>query len=199
MNNPRYQRWLAVGLLVFLLLGFILAALIPLFSSAMEYYDEKNDLMFRLRRQQKIVAQKDSIAANLAAIKLQAQQQNYFINRPTEALASADLQEIVKTAVSDAGGQLTSTQGLPGKVENGFNRVAVRVRMTANIETLRNILQTFAGSVPILIVDQLDITPTRATPARNRPVGAKADAKSETSGQLNVSFQVVCFMRSATP
>jgi len=190
MNNMRYQRWLAVGLLFFVLLVFVLAVLIPLLNNGLAYHEQNNDLLFRLQRQQKIAARKDSVAQNVEAIKHKFQEQGYFSNRDTEALASADLQNIVKTAVTDAGGQLTSTQGLPGKTENGFNRVAVRVRMTGNIETLRSVLHSFAVTTPVLIIDQLDITPVRG--ARNRP-----NNKTEPSAQLNVSFQVVSFMRVA--
>jgi general secretion pathway protein M len=196
MNLVRYHRWLAVGLLVMLLASVFLVLILPLITSGLEYRDQKTDLLFRLQRQQKIAARKDSVAQNLETIKTQFQEQAYFSNRSTEALVSADLQEIAKTAVTDAGGQLTSTQGLPGKMENGFNRVAVRVRMTANTETLRNVLHTFAISVPILIVDQLDITPIRGN-GRSRPVANKNEANSNS--QLNVSFQVVSFMRSAAP
>jgi general secretion pathway protein M len=192
MNNARYQRWLAVGLLFLILAVFVLAVLMPLFNNALTYYDEKNDLLFRLQRQQKIAARKDSVAENLISIKQQFQQQGFFTNRDTEALASADLQNIVKTAVTDAGGQLTSTQGLPGKTDNGFNRIAVRVRMTGTIETLRTVLRTFASSIPVLIIDQIDIVPVRGV--RNRP---NTNNKIEPSAQLNVSFQVVSFMRGA--
>lgn len=192
MNNPRYRRWLAVGLLLLVLLVFVLAVLLPLLGSGLAYHEEKNDLLFRLQRQQKIAARKDSVAQSLESIKLQFAEQGYFSNRDTEALASAELQNIVKTAVTDAGGQLTSTQGLPGKTDNGFNRVAVRVRMTGNIETLRTVLHSIADAVPVLIVDQLDITPVRG--ARNR-----TSNKIEPNAQLNVSFQVVSFMRGAAP
>jgi len=188
MNNPVYQRWLAVGLLVLVLLAFVLAVFMPLLSAGLGYHEEKNDLLFRLQRQQQIAARKDSVAENLEAIKSQFQEQGYFSNRDTEALVSADLQNTVKTAVAEAGGQLTSTQGLPGKVDNGFNRVAVRVRMNGNIETLRTVLHSIAVAVPVLIVDQIDINPLRGV--RNRTTN-----KIEPNAQLNVSFQVVSFMR----
>lgn len=188
MMNPQYQRLLAVGLLVAMVLVFCLAIIMPLVNSGMAAYDEKNDLLFRLQRQQKIAARKDSVATILENSKLQFQEQGYFSNRDTEALASADLQNTVKTAVTEAGGQLTSTQGLPGKADNGFTRVSVRVRMTGTMETLRTVLQSFATAVPILIIDQIDVTPVRGV--RNR-----ANNKVEPSSQLNVSFQVVSFMR----
>ncbi len=190
MNNPHYQRWLAVGLLLAVVLVFVLAVLMPLLSSGLTYHDEKNDLLFRLQRQQKIAARKNSVVKNLEDLTAQFQEQGYFSNRDTEALASADLQNIVKTVIAEAGGQLTSTQGLPGQTDKGFNRVAVRVRMTGNIETLRTVLHSIAANVPVLIVDQLDITPVRGI--RNR-----TSNKLEPSAQLNVSFEVVCFMRGA--
>ncbi|MGZ4958414.1 MAG: type II secretion system protein GspM [Methylomonas sp.] len=188
MNNPQYQRWLAVGLLLAVVLVFVLAVLMPLLSTGLEYHDEKNDLLFRLQRQQKIAARKDSVVRNLEDLSAQFQAQGYFSTRDTEALASADLQNIVKTAIADAGGQLTSTQGLPGKMDKGFNRVAVRVRMTGNIESLRTVLHSLAVNVPVLIVDQLDITPVRG-------IRSRTSNKIEPNTQLNVSFEVVSFMR----
>jgi general secretion pathway protein M len=194
MKNALYQRWLAVGLLVLVLAIFVLAIVAPLVSNGLALYDEKHDLLFRLQRQQKIIARKDSVAQSLEAIKAQFQEQSFFSNRDTEALASADLQNIIKTAVTDAGGQLTSTQGLPGKTDNDFTKVSVRVRMTCNIETLRIILHSLTAITPVLLVDQLDIAPIR-TNRPNRP--NNANIKGEPAAQLNVSFQVVSFIRGA--
>ena len=193
MTNSNYQRWLAVGLLAILVMTFVFLLVVPLINMGISYHEEKTDLIFRLQRQQKIVDRKDQVAENLAAIKAQASEQGYLSSRDTEALASADLQNIVKTAVTDAGGQLTSTQGLPGKLDNGFNRVAVRVRMTGSMDTLRSVLHTFNNTVPILIVDQIDITPIRGNRRGN------VNNKLETNAELNMSFQVVSFMNGETP
>ena len=190
MNNASYQRYLALGLLLLVAILFILGIFWPLLSNGLAYRDEKNNLLFRLQHQQKIAARKDIVANNLEIIKQQFNEQGYFSNRDTEALASADLQNTVKTTVTDAGGQLTSTQGLPGKAEDGFNRIAVRVRMTGNIETLNAVLRAFATAVPVLIVDQLDITPVRGPRNRN-------NNRVDSTAQLNMSFEVVSFMRIA--
>lgn len=117
MNDARYQRWLALSLLGLVLFTVIFLVLLPLFSSWLDYREQKNDLLFRLQRQQAIVARRDSVAQNLESLNQQYQQQGYLSDSDTEALASAELQNIVKTAVTEAGGQLTSTQGLPGKAE----------------------------------------------------------------------------------
>lgn len=192
MNDARYQRWLALALLGLVLSTVIFLVLLPLFSSWLDYREQKNDLLFRLQRQQTIVARRDSVAQNLASLNQQYQQQGYLSDSDTEALASAELQNIVKTAVTEAGGQLTSTQGLPGKAEEDFVRIAVKVRMSGSIEALRAVLHSLDTNVPLLLVDQLDISPVRG--ARNRNTN-----KMDPSSQLNVSFEVISFMRAKTP
>ncbi|OQW79973.1 MAG: general secretion pathway protein GspM [Proteobacteria bacterium ST_bin11] len=189
MNDARYQRWMALALLGLVLCALIFLILLPLFSNWLDYQEQKNDLLFRLQRQQTIVARRDSIAQNLELLNQQYQQQGYLSNSDTEALASAELQNIVKTAVTEAGGQLTSTQGLPGKAEEDFVRIAVKVRMSGSIETLRGVLHSLDTNVPLLLVDQLDISPVRG--ARNRTTN-----KMDPSSQLNVSFEVISFMRA---
>ncbi|MCK5478301.1 MAG: type II secretion system protein M, partial [Methylococcales bacterium] len=166
MNDISYQRWLALGLLVLVLLLVIFVVISPLVSTGLEYYEQKQELAFRLQRSINIVARKDSVAENVERIKQQYQQQNYFSTRDTEALTSADLQKFIKTAISKAGGQLTSTQVLPGRNEDGLNRVTVKVRMSGDIEALRSVLQDIESSMPVMIVDQIDIRPVRGK--RNR-------------------------------
>lgn len=192
MNDARKQRWLAVGLLLLVVSAVVFAVLLPLASAALSYRDEKNDLLFRLQRQQTIAGREAQVAQQLELIKQQFLEQGYFSSSSTEALASAELQNIVKTAVADAGGQLTSTQGLPGKSTDGFLRVAVKVRMTGSMEAMVGVLHSIETAVPLLIIDQLDINPVRGM--RNRKTN-----KIEPSDQLNVGFQVVSFLRSPEP
>ncbi len=188
MNDISNQRWLALGLLVLVLLLVIFVVIAPLVSTGLEYYEQKQELAFRLQRSKNIVIRKDSVVENIERIKQQYQQQNYFSTRDTEALTSADLQKFIKTAISQAGGQLTSTQVLPGRNEDGLNRVTVKVRMSGDIEALRSVLHDIESSVPILIVDQIDIRPVRGK--RNRKT-----RKIESSNQLNINFQIAGFMR----
>lgn len=192
MNDVRWQRWLAVGLLLLVVSALVFAVFLPLISTGLAYHEEKNDLLFRLQRQQTIAGREAQVAAALEQVRQQFAEQGYFSTSTTEALASAELQNIVKTAVADAGGQLTSTQGLPGKQTDGFFRVAVKVRMTGSMEALVGVLRGIETAVPVLLVDQLDINPVRG--ARNRKTN-----KVEPSDQLNVSFQVVSFLRSPNP
>ncbi len=188
MNEASHQRWLALGLLGLVVALIIFLVIVPLVSMGMDYHEQKQELAFRLQRSRQIVAKKDSVKENIERIKKQYQAQNYFSTRDTEALASADFQKFIKSAISQAGGQLTSTQVLPRTTDNGFNRVTVKVRMSCDIEALRSILHEIESSGQIMIVDQMDIRPVRGR--RNRKT-----RQVEPNSKMNVNFQVAGFMR----
>ncbi len=189
LNDISPQRWLALGLFVTVMLLVVFIAIVPLVSTGMDYYEQKQELIFRLQRATKVVARKDAVVAENERIKQKYQGQNYFSTRDTVALASADLQKLIKTSISEAGGQLTSTQVLPSSSKDSFSRVTVKVRMTGDIEALRTVLHQIESSVPMMIVDQLDIRPVRGR--RNRRT-----RKIEPSNKLNINFQVAGFMRA---
>lgn len=184
-----YQRWLALGLLLFVFMLIIIVAIVPLVSTGLDYYQQKQELTFRLQRSKQIVARKQTVLEDIKNIKQQYQQQNYFSTRDTVALASADLQKFIKATISSAGGQLTSTQVLPSTSENGFKRISVKVRMSGDAEILRSVLYEIESAVPVMIIDQIDIRPVRGK--RNRKT-----RKIEPSSKLNINFQATGFMRA---
>ena len=188
MNELMYQRWVSLGLLVVTLLLIVFIVIMPLVSTGLDYHQQKQELIFRLQRAQQLVDRKDQVKDDIEQIKRQYQQQNYFSTSSTVALVSADVQKFIKSVISQAGGQLTSTQVLPSKNEDGFNRVTVKVRMSGDVEVLRNVLYEAESSVPLMIVDQIDVRPVRGK--RNRKT-----RKIEPSNKLNINFQVTGFMR----
>jgi general secretion pathway protein M len=188
VNHQQLQRWLAVGLLIAVVLIIGLVVIVPLVSKGMELNETKNNLVFRLQQYERILATKDSVIAGMAKIKEQHEKQGYFNSQKTDALASAEMQEFIKKAIVDAGGQLSSTQALPVSNKDKFSRITVRVRMTGNSEVLRAVLYKIETAKPFIIIDQIDIRPMRGK--RNRTT-----RQIDPSNELNVNFQAVSFMR----
>lgn len=187
--DNKQQRWLALGLLMAVILFIAMFLIVPLVSAGFEYNETKQDLAFRLKRFKGVIASKDKVFANAEKIKQQFAEQQYFSDRETVALASADLQKFIKTTISAAGGQLTSTQVLPSKTtEADITRITVKVRMNGSIEDLRSVLYEIEMSKPLMIVEELDVRPVRGR--RNRKT-----RKIEPSNKMNVNFQVASFMR----
>lgn len=190
-DHLNQQRWLAVGLLAAVIVLFIVLAIAPLVSTSMEYYAEKKDLRFRLQRYQQIVARKAEVDQGIEQLKEQYQSQGYFNNSDTVALASAGIQRLIKNAVVQAGGELTSSQVLPSRSEDGLSRITVKVRISGDMEVLRGVLYEIENAKPVMIIDQVDIRPVRGR--RNRRT-----RRIEPSNKLNVNFEVVGFMREQT-
>jgi general secretion pathway protein M len=187
-NNAQTQRWLAVGLLFFVFLLIVFIIIVPIVNKGLDLHENKENLAFTLKKYEKILAGKDAVVANIASIKQQHEEQGYFNTQGTSALASAQMQEFIKQTIVQAGGQLSSTQVLPTNNKDKFSRITVSVRMTGNIEVLRNVLYKLETSTPLIVIEQLDIRPMRSI--RNR-----LTRKIEPSNGLNINFQAIGFMR----
>lgn len=188
--NRVVSRWLALGLLMAIVLLVILVLLLPLLMKTVELKETTGDLAFKLKRYERILARKDAVFDSVEKLTAQYQEQGYFYTQSTEALASAALQGTIKTTIANAGGQLTSTQILPSKNTEGFVRVAIKVRMSGDMNVLRSVLYQLESAKPLLMIEQLDIRPVRGS--RNRQT-----RKIEPSSELNVNFQVLGFMKAS--
>lgn len=182
------QRWLALGLLVLVIALIGLVVITPIVSKSLELSDAENTLQFRLEQYGRILAKKEAVTESMEQITAQNQDEGYLNSQGTEALASANVQEFIKKAIVEAGGQLSSTQVLPVTNKNDFSRITVSVRMTGNSEVLRSVLYKIETSTPLIIIDQLDIRPMRGV--RNRKTH-----QIDPSNELNINFQAVSFMK----
>lgn len=187
-NSRQMQRWLAIGLLVVAILIVSLAVIMPVVNKGLELHEAKNNLVFRLEQYERILARKDAVIENMNAIKEQYEQRGLLNSQGTAALASAGVQEFIKKAIVEAGGQLSSTQALPVSDKNEFSRITVSVRMTGNSEVLRAVLYKIETSTPLIIINQIDIRPMRG-------VRSRTTRQIEASNELNINFQAVSFMR----
>jgi general secretion pathway protein M len=203
-DSQQMQRWLAVGLLLAAVLIVILAVITPVVNKGLELHEDKNNLAFKLQQYERILARKDAVIENMSALKEQYQARGLLNKQSTGALASAELQEFIKRTIVEAGGQLSSTQALPvtaftpgnGRApkssqpgaKNEFNRITVSVRMTGNSKVLRSVLYKIETSMPLIIINQIEIRPVRG-------VRSRATRQIELSNELDINFQAVSFMR----
>ncbi len=190
-KNNQNERWLAIGLLLTVMSFISFVIILPLVNQGLALHEEKNALSFRFEQHERILARKQSVIDEMESLKSQFTSQNYLSTQNTSALAAAELQEMIKQAIVEAGGQLSSTQGLPVVTKNNFNRIPINVRMTGNSEVLRAVLHKIETSTPLVVVEQIDIRPMRGV--RN-----KVTHQIDPSNELSVNFQAVSFMKKST-
>ncbi len=187
-KNNQHERLLAVSLLL-AVMGFIsFVIILPLINQGLALHEEKNALNFRFEQYERILSRKQSVVDEMELLKSEIANQNYLSTQNTTALASAELQEMIKQAIVESGGQLSSTQGLPVVIKNNFQRIPINVRMTGNSEVLRAVLHKIETATPLVVVEQIDIRPMRGV--RN-----KTTHQIDPSNELSVNFQAVSFMK----
>ena len=184
LNSSRLS---AVGILILALVLGYLVLIYPLMQIKQEYQDEVDNLRFKLQKLQQVAGGRESLTQRLENIRELARQNDAFLPTNTAALASADLQTRIKQVVSEAGGELTSTQVIPERNEENAVRVGVKIRMTGSSEVLRQVLQNFESKKPYLFVENLNIRPIRMprNPRDKNPI---------IEDRLSVDFDVSGYM-----
>ena len=192
LNKPipvSQSRLAAFGLLFAVLVLLYFAIVAPLIGLEKDYADQVDGLKFRLERLQKIAAEKGGLMQRLEKIKAESQNDQSYLTKNTASLASAELQSRIKEAVSQAGGELTSTQVIQEHSEENSVRIAVKVRMNGSTPILRQVLHDFESATPYLFIENLNVRPIRMprNPAAKNP---------QVPDKLSVDFDVIGYMRS---
>ena len=183
------SRLSAVGILILALVLSYLVLVYPLMQIKQEYQDEVDNLRFKLQKLQQVAGGRESLTQRLENIRELARQNDAFLPTNTAALASADLQTRIKQVVSEAGGELSSTQVIPERNEENAVRVGVKIRMTGSSEVLRQVLQNFESKKPYLFIENLNIRPIRMprNPRDKNPI---------IEDRLSVDFDVSGYMQA---
>ena len=192
LNQPiefNNSRLAAVGLLLLLLTVVFLGAIYPLLNLGREYREKAEDLRFRLNRLQQVADTREALTQRLARIQAMARKNDAFLPTNTAALASADLQTRIKQIVSEAGGELSSTQVIPERAEENAVRIGIKLRMTGSTAVLRQVLHRFEAGKPSLFIENLNIRPIRMprNPRDKNPV---------IEDRLSVDFDVIGYMQA---
>ncbi|MFQ5773846.1 MAG: type II secretion system protein GspM [Kiloniellaceae bacterium] len=168
-SSPWLSRAAAIGLLVSILVIIYAVAIGPLvaaYGSANEAIDQANEMLARYRR---IAAQRGALEDRLETLAMRQTESGVYLPGDTDALAAAQLQEIVNSKVESGGGRLRSIQILPARADGQFRRVGVRIQMTGNIAAVARILYAFEAGDTFLFVNNVDISNRQA---RRRRTGA---------------------------
>lgn len=186
--NSWQRRTLALGLLLILLILGYAALIAPVAAISHENQEALDDLERRYVRYRSVLAGAQDLEQRVERLKKELRIQGRFLERDTPALASADLSQLVQDTVSKQGGQILSTQVVPARLEGGFTRVGIKVRIQAHLEALQKVLYVLESSQPVLILDNVQMRPIQ-----QRRRGRDQQTAIEL---MDVSFEVIGFMRT---
>jgi type II secretory pathway component PulM len=175
--SPSQRRlvWLLGG--GFLLILFYLAVVNPLLSLQEAWTQELANRSRILSKYQNLLKSKNRVTeANKAMKGALTRTEGQFLSGANPAVASADLQEILKNLAKEQGVQMTSTSVLPPREAGIYLEVPVQVALTANINQLVSLLYHLEHHKKLLFIPDLEI---------NAPRWAKGE-KKESPLQINM-------------
>ena len=157
LTTPASRRAFALSLLGLAVLLLLAAAIVPVWLLH-RYYD--SHLQSKARELQTYTVLNDARPKMLKAVETLKERdtKKFFLKGATPALASAELQDVVKSVVEANGGRVLSTQAIQHKDDGSYRQVTTMVQLSLNIQSLRKVLYTLESREPYLFIDNLKVS-----------------------------------------
>jgi hypothetical protein len=187
------SRALALALLGAILTGayvLVIAPTVELYRATEKAVESAATL---LQRHRTLAAQRSELSARLDEEKEQAAALAGYLEGPSDPLALAQLQDLVKDVIEAVGGELRSTQILPAQtvdISSGTRRATLRIQMVVAIDGLAAILNDLESGQPYVLIDELAV---RSQRTRRRLGGGP-----EAAPLLDISLELSGFVRAAS-
>ena len=155
------QRALAVGLLLLAVIAVLAVLLGPIILFHRHYDVAIADTSDRLERYRRVAAQAPDLRAALDVMR-QRDGRRFFLRNTAPNLAGAELSDMVRAAIENNSGRITTSQSPAPRDEGRFRQTFVTVQFFATTPALAKILASLDTQVPYVVVDNLTVRPLNA-------------------------------------
>ncbi len=190
--SPPQQRSAAIGLLVLAVMLVLLIAVGPLLLLHRHYDGVIDDLSDRLERYRRVSAQAPELRRALDVMK-EKDGRRFFLKNTAPNLAGAELSDLVRGAVENNGGRITTSQNPSPRDEGRFKQLSVSVQFFATTPALAKVLQALDTQLPYLTVDNLSIRPLSAFR------GFKPGPGQEPENNVQLEVSALAYPEAAKP
>lgn len=149
------------------------------------YADDVDRLGPRIARLQGIQQVEEPLRESSALVQRQSARLVYPSSAEKTSVAAA-MQADIRQLMTDAGLTVSNSQALPVREEETFDYIGVKLTVAGDVASLDRALAELAGFSPMIIVESLDIWPTRQRSRRE-----EAEPQSATASLRLVSLRSV--------
>ena len=176
------DRQLALAILLAVVAVFLLMTILPVYLANASRQARLDDINERLQRYEQIAARDRDLLPQYEARLAKQKVAGNHLRSETAALAGAELQRLVKSISAANQAQIQSTQILPVGEEQGFQRVAIKVRLRGTLPAILASFYDLETSDLYLFVDNVNLSD-------NRIGRSKAELR-----QMEADFDLVAYM-----
>jgi len=157
------SRLAALALLLALPLALVLALAGPLQRSHAALDAEIERLQDRIARFERLIAAREQLSRAGADLEERLSAETGLLPVTGEALAAAELQQLLDRLLREQGGHLESVQARPAEsVEQAggeLQRIAIRVQLVAPLAGILGLMAEIEAHRPYLFLDSLSLAP----------------------------------------
>ena len=159
--QPRQSRALAVVLLVLAVLLGLALLLGPILLLHRHYDAAIETLQDRLATYRRVAAEAPEYSKALDRLRA-ANGRRFYLTNTAPNLASAELQDLVRAAIENNGGRITTVQTTQPRDDGRFRQIGINVQLFATTPNLQKILYSLESQVPYALVDNITVRPINA-------------------------------------
>ena len=186
--DKKQQRHLAIGILAGLVIAIALITAGPVWVANATRQATLDDAHERLQRYQQIAERDQELLPQYESLLRKQRSAGNHLRSETSAVAGAELQRLVKTITGKNKARILSTQLLPVSEEQGFLRVALKVRLQGELPAILQSLYDIETDDVYMFVDDVAMRDTLS----GRP---------QQNGRLrpmDAEFELVAYMPEAS-
>ena len=187
MAVTKKHRAQALMLTLITALVLILMIFTPWWSKLTYYAEQQQILAERLVTYNKMLRQKPQLEERLSIATARLNSSDLYFRSATAELAGAELQRRISSLVDSTDAKLISTQNLGVSKEAGPRKIAVRVRLSGDMDALSKILYELESQPPVTIIQNLSMRSKRVSMRRNR--------QNRTQYVIDINFDLSGFLR----
>lgn len=179
------RRTLAVALLVAVVLAAWSLLVEPMIAEYRNQSLSAEQNAALLQGYRRVSAGRDQVEAAGLRLRREPSSGGHFLKGDSVDLAAAELQNDVKELITANGGSLKSMTPIPSRDQENFAKVAIRVIMLGETETLQSVLHALESADPYLFVERLDVSARRGRRRReDAPVIVQTQVRFDVFGYL---------------
>jgi hypothetical protein len=167
---PRQSRVLALALLALAVVLGIALLLTPFLLLHRHYDVVIGALQDRIEVYRRVAAQTPELKKALEALRAK-DGRRFFLHNTATNLAGAELQDLVRAAVENNGGRITTIQTAQPREDGRFRQVGSNVQLFATTPNLQKIIYALETQTPYTLIENITVRPLNAFRGFKPPPG----------------------------
>lgn len=181
--SPKQNAFIAVNIFLLACILVFSITIIPAVLMQKNLIEHIDELELQRIKYKNIVANTKSLKQEIEHLKKANINEEKFLQKATNSLAAAELQQKIKLIIESSKGKLLSSQPIDSYEDELYPKITIRVRLHGNINALQKILYQFESGELQVFIDKITVKKISKNNRKNR-TNNMLDARLDVSAYL---------------